>query len=297
MNPSFPTLLARLLLGAALTLGVVHAGDPETPALSEAQASKALAKFVKQHGSAVRKGAKQAVLQLELDLADLEVTLADEELTIPAFAIELLGALESYVTTLTGHTTTAAFQLDAAARGVLEQIADQGALPASFQVGAGGVVDRFATQVARAVAQSERKADRMVARFRKRLAQLRGWSLNVQLEPTRHTQPLAPVFEDGGVSPVNFPFALEVLFALSDPEVDDDGVLGFALLAPANEDDELASILIGPEGLFEIDAPWIIDEGGRTRGLLGTGEGLAETSYRVVLDRFGTQVSRSISVP
>lgn len=288
------TLSALLVLGVA---GAAQAGDPPADPLTEKQVSKAFSKDARLALRQIKKGTRDAVKVLGADLKTIEQALAAEELDLPEFTDELLGALEGFVMTLTGQTFTHVFGLDTSARETLELAPDVSALPEACQIGAFGAADKVATAVDKLVVKAERKARRLVKTFRKNVAEDHGLAVNVMLNPTRHTQPLAPVLGEDGVPPVNFPFALEVLIGVSDPSVDDDGLLGFALLAPGNMGDELASILIGVD-VFEFGGPWTIDGGGRTRGVLGGGEdGLPETSYKLVLDRFGTQVSRSITVP
>lgn len=286
----------RYALCALLMLGAVSAGDPPATPLSETQVSKAFAKRVKQELGALRKSTLQSVLVLKTDLDQLGDEFESGSLSKADLADDLLDTLENFVRTLTGLSFGSAVSLGTAAEELLAQSPDLAELPEDFQIGAGGAADQVAMLVERHVMRAERKACGLIDRFRTKRIEPQGLALNVILNPTRHTQPLAPVLGDSAVELVNFPFSIEVLIALSDSSVSNDGLLGFALLVPGNQGDQLMSILIGQDSLFEIAGPWVVD-GGRTRGILGTGVGLAESSYKLVLDRLGTQVSRSITVP
>ncbi len=288
---------SRALSFLAAFLIATLTGSSAVAQLTEAQAQKALRQAANAEGKQHKLGLAAAVKQLQFALGDLEDDIDGGALTVEDVATDTGAALDEFARNTVGNNWLAMYEFDLAATDLLDQLPDTGHVPSAFQVGNNGMADHLAARIRRQVDRATRKATAVVQAFTKRVAQGDGLEINAVLQPTRDGQPIAPVFGGDSVALVNFPFALEVLVAVSDPLVPDDGVMAVSGQVPGNLGEEVMLMFISDSIPF-FEGPWPLDEGSRFFAVTdGPTDGLSETSFKVVVDFDGAQISRSITMP
>lgn len=217
----------KILMTAVIVL-VATAGSVASQELSLKQARGELAQAAK---AAVKEHAQSVAWRftiLKQELADIEQQLADDaldELAPVDVAEAIAAAWREYFNTLTHYGYVAQTSLESAAHEILARIAPTPEIiPRDFGVGDDGILDGARAAQERTLRRAHIKADKLRKAFSARLAKHHGLACNMVLG-TFGPPSIAPSLEGGSVLTPPFALRIEILVAVSDPDVLGDGAL------------------------------------------------------------------------